>query len=263
MSKLSGAYYEIDHMNMVATRDQWVNKIHPLVKLVVTVFYIAVVVSLSKYNLSGILLMGAYPIVMFMLGEVSFKDSIRRLRIILPLVCVVGIFNPFFDRQVVFNVGSISVTSGVISMVTLMIKGILTVLASYLLIATTTIEKICYALRQLHIPAVLVTQILLTYRYISVLLKEANTIMQAYLLRAPNQKGVQFKVWGPLVGQLLLRSIDRANAVYESMMLRGYRGEFHYSNMEHCSGKDYLFLVTWIVVLLAIKYLPIFMYFNS
>ncbi|GAA6410214.1 ABC transporter ATP-binding protein [Blautia hominis] len=110
-------------------------------------------------------------------------------------------------------------------MITLMMKGVFTVLASYLLIATTSIEKLCYVFRLLHIPKILVTQILLTYRYITVLLGEVNRITQAYSLRAPKQKGVHFKVWGSLSGQLLLRSMDRATMVYESMTLRGYNGE--------------------------------------
>ncbi|MDY4970728.1 MAG: energy-coupling factor transporter transmembrane component T, partial [Lachnospiraceae bacterium] len=68
-------------------------------------------------------------------------------------------------------------------MFTLILKGIFTVLAAYLLIATTTIEKICYALHLLHVPGILITQFLLTYRYVTVLLKEVNRITQAYSLR--------------------------------------------------------------------------------
>ncbi|MDD7740871.1 MAG: cobalt ECF transporter T component CbiQ [Fusicatenibacter sp.] len=248
MSKLGSALYEIHHMDTIAERDQWVNHIHPLVKLVLTVAYIAACVSFSKYDLTGILRMGIYLIVVFILGDISFRDSLRRLRIVLPLVCFVGLFNPFFDREPYLQIGSLVITTGVISMVTLMIKGIYSVLAAYLLIATTSIEKICYALRLIHVPAILVTQILLTYRYVSVLLEEANRIMQAYALRAPNQKGVHFKVWGTLAGQLLLRSMDRANEVYESMTLRGYRGEFYYAAKEPCKGKDYLYLFVWLAV---------------
>ena len=128
------------------------------------------------------------------------------------------------------------------------------VIGTFLFIAATTIEKVCYALRILHVPPIMVTQILLTYRYISVLLKEANTIMQAYLLRAPDQKGVQFKVWGPLAGQLLLRSIDRADMVYQSMMLRGYHGEFYYSDMKKCTGKDCGYLAAWLIIFLLLEY---------
>lgn len=258
MSKMNGALYEIHYMDMLANKDKWINRIHPLVKLFVTFMYIGIIVSIHKYNLVGILIMGVYPIVIFTLGEISFFESLRKIRMILPFVCIVGIFNPFFDKVPLFSIGNITITMGVISMLTLLLKGVYCVLASYLLIATTTIEKICYALRLLYVPEILVTQILLTYRYISVLLKEANRMILAYSLRAPRQKGVHFKVWGSLVGQLLLRSIDCASLVYESMMLRGYKGVFYYSDEKSCKRKDYAYLIVWITVFVLLKFLPIF-----
>lgn len=198
--------------------------------------------------------MGIYLIVVFVLGEISFTDCLKRLRIVLPLVCFIGILNPFFDRQPFVQIGQFTVTTGMVSMLTLIVKGFYSVMAAYLLIATTTIEKICYALRLLHVPVIIVTQVLLTYRYISVLLGEANRIMQAYSLRAPNQKGVHFKVWGSLTGQLLLRSIDRANEVYESMTLRGYRGDFYYAVKEPCKRADYVCLIVWLSIFAIIKF---------
>ena len=187
MSKIRNAIYEIHHMDTMASKDQWVNRIHPLVKFVLTIVYIATVVSYDKYDIIGLAGMVVYPLAMFILAELSFKDSLKRLRVVLPLVCVIGIFNPFFDRIPV-EIGGLTIHAGVISMITLMIKGVFTVLASYLLIATTSIEKLCYAFRLIHISKILVTQILLTYRYITVLLEEVNRITQAYALRAPNQK---------------------------------------------------------------------------
>ena len=108
------------------------------------------------------------------------------------------------------------------ALLVLVVKGVLCFLAVYLLIATTGMERVCAALRQLHVPQVLVTTILLTYRYIVLLLQEGNRISTAYALRAPGEKGIHFRAWGSLLGQLLLRSVDRAQLVYESMMLRGY-----------------------------------------
>lgn len=257
MSKLNQALHEIQSLDSMAKEDQWVNRIHPLVKLVLTVVYIATVVSFEKYNLTGLIGMLVYPLVIFILGDISLKEALWRMRVVLPLVCVVGILNPFFDHKVVAVVGEVAVWGGVLSMLTLMLKGILTVLASYLLIATTTIEKICYAMRLIHLPKGFVTQILLIYRYITVLLKEADRIMQAYSLRAPNQKGVHFKAWGSLVGQLLLRSMDRAEEVYESMCLRGYRGAFFCGEGIRCKAKDYAYLVIWLVLILVLRFTPI------
>lgn len=253
MSKLEHALYEIHHMDTIAERDQWVNHIHPLVKLVVTICFITITISFSKYDLTKLLRMGVYPIALFILGELSFRDALRRLRIVLPLVCLVGFFNPLFDREPVWELGGLTVIAGILSMLTLMLKGIYSVLASYLLIASTSIDKICYALRLLHVPSIIVTQLLLTYRYVSLLLDEANHVMQAYALRAPNQKGVHIRVWGSLAGQLLLKSMDRAEEVYESMTLRGYHGEFYYATGQCCQGKDYAYLLIWCTVCFALR----------
>lgn len=257
MSKINEAIYEIRQMDQLAARDQWMNTLHPLVKLCLTVMYIFIVVSFSKYDLIGLLAMGIYLMMGFTLAELSFGECLKRLRIILPLVCVVGLANPFFDRVPV-ELGRITINAGVISMLTLMVKGCFAVLASYLLIATTSIEKICYALRLIHVPTIMVTQILLTYRYISLLLEEVNRITQAYSLRAPHQKGVHFKVWGSLTGQLLLRSIDRANSVYESMTLRGYQGEFRYvGDKSSFRAVDILYFLVWLVLFIVMRMFPI------
>lgn len=257
MSKLNKAIYEIRCMDDLANQNKWVNLIHPLVKLIVTLIYIVTVVSFYKYNLTGLIGMTIYPIVLFLTGDISFKDSIRRLRIVLPVVCFVGLFNPFLDRESLVPLYGVSLSGGMISMMTLMLKGILTVLASYLLIVTTTIEKICYAMRMMKIPKIFVTQVLFIYRYVTVLLNEANRITQAYSLRAPGQKGLHFKVWGSLMGQLLLRSMDRAEEIYEGMCLRGYNGEFYHAYNIKCKAKDYRYLTIWLGVFGILRWAPV------
>ncbi len=257
MSKINHAIHEIHQIDRLASRDQWVNNLHPLVKLFLTIVYILVVVSFSKYDVIGLAAMAIYLIVGFTLSELSFRECLWRLRVVLPLVCMVGLANPFFDRIPV-QIGYLRINTGVISMLTLMMKGVFAVMASYLLIATTTIEKLCYAMRLIHVPSILVTQIMLTYRYITLLLDEVNRITQAYALRAPKQKGVQFKVWGSLTGQLLLRSIDRANDVYESMTLRGYQGDFRYIG-ERCAlrWQDVLYALVWLALFVLCRNVPI------
>ena len=257
MSKIRNAIYEIHHMDAIAEKDQWVNMLHPLVKFALTVAYISIVVSFNKYDIIGLAGMAVYPIALFILADLSFKDSLKRLRIVLPLVCFIGIFNPFFDKVPV-EIFGIRMTAGVLSMLTLMMKGIFTVLASYLLIATTTIEKLCYAFRLIHIPKIMVTQVMLTYRYVTVLLEEVNRITQAYSLRAPKQKGVHYKVWGSLTGQLLLRSMDRAGIVYESMVLRGYNGSFDYVGEKIIwKWQDVFYLVFWLGLFILFRNVPV------
>lgn len=257
MSKISDAIYEIHSMDALAARDQWVNRIHPLVKFIITVGYIAAVVSFQKYDVIGLAGMVIYPIAAFILSEISLKDSIKRLRVVLPIICFVGILNPFFDKNTVL-VGGTEISTGILSMITLILKGTFSVLASYLLIATTSVDKLCYAFRMLHIPGAVVTQFMLTYRYITVLLEEVNRMTQAYALRAPGQKGIHFKVWGSLTGLLLLRSMDRANNVYESMLLRGYRGDYQYMRERIAvRPQDMMYLLFWMGVLVLFRLYPV------
>ncbi len=257
MNKIGGAIREIHHMDALAARDQWMNRIHPLVKFVVTISYIAAVVSFQKYDAAGLAGMVVYPIAGFMLSELSFSDSIKRLRLVLPLICFLGVLNPFFDKNYILVAG-MQMSAGILSMITLIMKGLFSVLASYILIATTSIDKLCYAFRLLRLPKPMVTQFMLTYRYVTVLLEEVNRITQAYALRAPKQKGIHFRVCGSLTGQLLLRSMVRASNVYESMLLRGYNEDYQYMKSRiSVRPQDIGFLLFWIVLIVLFRIYPV------
>ena len=252
MNELREAISEFGRLESLSKRDQWVNHIHPLVSLGLTVFYIGVVVSFGKYDLFRLIGMAIYPLALFILADLRLRECLHRLRVVLPLVMVIGLFNPLLDKTPV-SIGSTILRGGWISMATLMLKGIFSVLASYILVATTSIENLCRSLRKIHVPQIMVTQLLLTYRYISVLMNEVSRITQAYSLRAPRQKGVHFKVWGSLVGQLLLRSMDRAQTVYESMLLRGFDGDFKTGAVSRIRLSDLLYALFWIAVFLLFR----------
>lgn len=296
MNKINKALSELDTLSQKSTEDNWLNRIHPLVKFVLTIEYISLVVSINKYDFYTLLSFAVLPLFIFTSGILSFKEAVYRLRIVIPVILVLGLFNPLFDHSVyktiqiknlffaaspvaetvssiaaaspitastssiaattpvatstaaTISVSSttataaaatsvsaksaissspyltIIITGGMVSFVTLVLKGFFTVTASYILVASTSIEKLCHALALIHFPSILITQILLIYRYITVLLIEVKKITQAYSLRAPGQRGINIKAWGPLVGNLLLRTMDRSQNVYESMCLRGFNG---------------------------------------
>lgn len=238
MDQLSQAQSELREMDALAGMDSPVHRLHPLCKLLVTVGYIVTVVSFSKYDFSGLVVMVLYPVLLFQAAGIPVRLCFYKLRIVLPLVCAVGLANPFLDRIPLLRLGGLTITGGMVSMVTLMLKGCFSLMASFLLIATTSIDSLCAALRKLHVPEMLVTLLLLTYRYIGVMLEQVAVMTQAYKLRAPGQKGIHISAWGSFLGQLLLRSMDRAEELYSSMRLRGFRGDFFYADVPACTGAD-------------------------
>lgn len=263
MNKIDHAISEINQLHYLSNRDQWMNHIHPLVKFVITLLYIILVVSFDPYQLSGLLGMLIYPLILFELTDLKLKHAFIRMRLPLFFVIFIGIFNPIFNRTTFLSLNGFTFSYGFLSMISLTIKGIFTLLATYLLIATTTIEQICYSLSLLHIPKTIITVFLLIIRYISVLLEEVSHIIDAYSLRAPMQKGIHFKYWGSLVGQLLLRSIDRANEVYQSMCLRGFDCTFSFTDCNRVSKKDVIYLLIWIMILFIFRIFPVFTFVGS
>lgn len=257
MDKLSQAQSELREMDALAAEDSPIHRLHPLCKLLVTVAYIATVVSFPKYDFTGLVVMVLYPVFLFQAALIPVGTCFYKLRVVLPLVCAVGLVNPFLDKMPLLQFGNLTVTGGMVSMVTLMLKGVFSLMASFLLIATTPIDSLCAALRRLHVPSLLTTLLLLTYRYIGVMLEEVAIMMEGYKLRAPGQKGIHISAWGSFLGQLLLRSMDRAQELFDSMQLRGFRGEFFYANVPPCKFGGILYTMACVGMFLLARLIPI------
>lgn len=253
MDKLSQAQAELREMDALAAADTPVHRLHPLCKLLVTVMYIGVVVSFPKYDFSGLVIMMLFPVLLFQAAGIPVRLCFYRLRIVLPLVCAVGLVNPFLDHAPLMQLGNLVITGGMVSMVTLMMKGIFSLMASFLLIATTPIDTLCAALRKIHVPGILVTLLLLTYRYIGVMLEQVSVMTEAYKLRAPGQKGIHISAWGSFLGQLLLRSMDRAEELYDSMQLRGFQREFYYADVPKCRVSGVIYTVLCAALFLSAR----------
>ena len=254
MNKMEKALGELGHMDELAVQDSPVHAMNAGAKLLCTVIYILTVMSFDKYDLSGLIPMLLWPVLMFQMSGLSVSTCFYKLRIVLPLVMAVGLFNPIFDREIMLQIGGIGISGGVISMITLMLKGVLCLMASFLLVATTPFDNICAALRRVHFPAMLVTLLLLTYRYVGVMTEELAVMTDAYHLRAPGQKGIHVSAWGSFLGQLLLRSMDRAQELYSSMLLRGYHQHFHYAPVKPFRSRDAVYLILSLLFFTVVKF---------
>ena len=100
----------------------------------------------------------------------------------------------------------------------------------------------------------MVSLLQLTYRYVGVMTEELAIMTDAYHLRAPGQKGIQFQAWGSFLGQLLLRTMDRAQELYASMLLRGYHDHFHYAPSKPFRAKDAVYLIVSCSLFIALRY---------
>ena len=256
MSKFGEAIKDFKSIDELSRGEGPLGKINPLVKLILTLLFIVLTVSHNKYDLAGTIVMAVFPAMVFILGGISFRQALKRLKVVLPIVCLIGVLEPFFDTASLALTENLVIRGGIISGLTLMVKGVLAVLGGYLLVATTPIEGTCSALRKIHIPNIIVTVILLIYRYMGILLSEGKRVVDAYSLRAPGQKGIAFSAWGPLVGQMLIRSIDRAENLYQSMQLRGFNGQVPYGDSVGIKKSDIIYFAVGVACLILLRWIP-------
>ena len=110
-------------------------------------------------------------------------------------------------------------------------------------------------MRRLGLPSFLATQLLMVFRYIRVLIEEALSMKRARDARSFGKKGLSLKLWGVLIGQLFLRSVDRAERVHRAMLARGFTGSFvlNYSGNTVWTWSSTVFLVVWVLVFLFLR----------
>ncbi|HEX2944915.1 MAG TPA: cobalt ECF transporter T component CbiQ [Clostridia bacterium] len=244
MTKITNSLNNIWLLDDLAKKGTSIHKMHPLVKLVTTLVYLAAVISFGRYDIGRLLPYVFYPVVIIALAELPVVPVLKRVLLVEPFIIGIGILNPLFDNHTVM-LGGVAISHGWVTFLSIFIKCGLTVVVSILLVATTGMDKLAAALRMLKLPKLFVLQLLLTYRYISVLIEEVFRMQRAYSLRAPGQKGIHISIWGSFAGQLILRTYERAQRVYQSMSLRGFTGEYNTGKIARIGLKDFAYIAGW------------------
>ncbi len=222
--------------------DSVVHRLDPRAKVLATLMFILAVVSFDKYTVSPLLPFLAFPVMIAVLGFVPFGLIVRRFALALPFILLIGIFKPLLDRAVMVEVGGLGVSGGWVSFTSIFFRGLLCVTAGIVLIATTSMPRIAEALGGLRFPRVLVVQLLLLYRYLFVLMDEAARMRRARALRAGKAKTSIRDATGMLT-TLLLRTVDRSEAIWRAMLVRGFEGELRSPRRLHWHLSDTVFLV--------------------
>lgn len=244
MTNIFKAIDNIRCFDDLARQDSFIHRLHPLTKLISTTCYTLVLVSHDKYATLALLPFLFFPVLVAAAGRVPLSAILKRLLYLEPMIICLGLLNPLFDRGTTVIMGH-AISSGWLIFASIVIKGSLAVSSALLLMATTRMEGIALSLRMLRVPRIMVLQLMLTYRYLSTLLEEGARIMQAYSFRSLSTTGVAFKAWGSLLGQILLRAIDRAQRIYDAMCLRGFNGEYVPGKGHHAGIADPVYLLVW------------------
>jgi cobalt/nickel transport system permease protein len=244
---------EIGWLDRLASRDTPLHRIDPRAKLLATLAFIVTVLSYGKYQITPLLPLAAYPLVLMAVGDVPARFVIRKLLIVSPFAVFVGMFNPLFDRHTIMTIGPVHVAGGWVSCASILMRFALTVGATLAMIAGTGIHNVCRGLERLGVPSVFTVQVLMLYRYLFVLVEDGTRMVRARAMRSVGRRGLGPRVYGAMLGSLLLRTLDRAQRVHAAMCCRGFDGHVRTLESLHLRIGDVLFVAGWVTFFVLLR----------
>ena len=234
--------YELYALEQLASGSTCIHRLNPLFKLLAAAVFIVTVVSFNRYTLRNLTPYIFYPALLMALSHTPHTMLFKRFLVALPFCLFAGISSIIFDRDTAFVISGLSVSLGVISFFTVLLKTYLCVMAVLILVSVTRFSALTNEMRRLGLPKIFIIMFELTYRYTGVLLSEAYSMNIAYSLRSLSGKGIEMRDMGSFSGQLLIRSFDRAERIYNAMKCRGYALQNIPQKKETPVLQDFIFL---------------------
>ena len=253
MAHIESAFIDLSAFDTLAAGDSIVHRLDPRVKVLIAMLFVVCVVSFDKYVIGAMLPFVLILTLVMGLGAVPRSFILKKLILVSPLAVLLGMFNPFFDQQIHLYLGPVAVSGGWLSFVSILLRFGLTVSAMLILIATTGFNAVCMALEKMGMPKIFAVQLLLLYRYIFVLMAEAQRLQRARALRSFGLRGTDMRTFGHLIGGLLLRTLDRGQRIHQAMLCRGFDGTIRIRQTPRLTGYDALLCALACLLLIGMR----------
>ncbi|MDD2556132.1 MAG: cobalt ECF transporter T component CbiQ [Syntrophaceticus sp.] len=240
------------------------HRFDPRVKIVSCLILLVMVVTLkSPVGLAAALFAIC---LLIMVSHLPVGRILKRVGIIIPFVIAIGLFLPVIQPGTPLysfdlNLFTLNVTyEGLQGSILFFLRIICAALLIILVTFTTPFHVLLRSLSDLRIPQIFTHLIQFTLRYFFVLYDEILRMRRA---RRSRNFELGKTIWsrrtlstiGGLIGVLFIRSYERGERVYYSMMSRGFRGEMQILNDLQVETRDIIWGV--VIVLLGVTILLI------
>lgn len=216
-------YPEIDRY---ASIDSPIHDFDPRAKIITFMVMIFSFVFLDNIT-KALVGLGIAGLIYF-IAKLPKEFVMHRLKVVFLFLFPLLIIMPLtVDGQAIVQYHSIKVTlEGFQYSSLVIIRALSAVTLVLIMLGTTRFDITIKALYMLRVPGMLIQMLMFTYRYIFVIMDEFQRMWEAM-----GSKGFKLKaniyglsLLGNIIGMLIIKSYDRAQRVYQSMISKGYTG---------------------------------------
>lgn len=224
--------------------------------IVVWSLYTLLLISIDKFDVRRVVLFTAFPLFSAVAARVSLRKLLLRVLALSPFIIIMAAANPFLDREIHLTLlERFPVSGGMLSAAVIFFKAMLSLTAMLVLDHCISVSGLCDALQRMHVPAAFTTQLMLMHRYIHLIISEAATLMKARDMRSTSKTGRGPLATANLIGTLLVRSTERSERVYRSMLARGFDGTVPLQHHQRLRSADALFFITVSTTLAVLRFI--------
>ena len=178
-------------------------------------------------------------------SHLPMKYLFTRMLIVVPFILVVAVFVPFMHGAGPrYDLGLFTVARGSLLVLwNVTAKALISVSCLILLSSTTPFADLMHGFERLHVPRFFTTVAAFMYRYLFIIVDEAERMKRARDSRNFRGRWLwHVRVFGYMIASLFLRSQERAERVYQAMAARGFDGTFPRWEETKMHAVDYAFV---------------------
>lgn len=233
----------------IADKSGLMQSLDPRVKLLSTIFLI--IITNFGNSLSYIAVMLVYSLILAALSKIPMKSYIARISVVsivfTGIVLIPSLFNVVRSgKPLIYITGSLYITrDGALSALIFIMRSFVSLSFIYVLILSTKWVEILKALRYFKFPKIFSATLDISLRYITLFLDVASNMFLARKSRSVGKsKGKsERKFVASSMGNLLIKSEQLSDDVYNAMISRGYKGEYKTINDFKISRNDIIWII--------------------
>ena len=243
-------------LDQYSTLESPVHRLDARAKIIAFLALIVISVSTPPEAWRAFLGYGAFLAVMAAASCLPVRHILRRAWIIAPFIAMAAIFIPFMKDGVVRPGAAWAGASrpGLMMFWNVAVKSGVAVFSAILLSSTTPFPSLMRGFERLRAPRLMVMLASFAYRYIFVLVDEAERMERARDSRCYGGRWLwQAKVIGQMIGTLFLRSYERSERVYVAMVSRGFDGRIVAPVDARMAARDWAFVAMSVGFFVALR----------
>ena len=205
--------------------DSAVHRAPAEVKIVCLLIFVLAVVATPREMFWPYAVFALIVVAVWQLARIPLRWILPRMLIEAPFLGL-ALLLPFAEGGERVEVAGVQLSvTGLYAAWGIVVKGTLGVAAALTLAATTAAAELPAALSRLGVPAMVTSVLVLMIRYIDLLAAEASRMRMARISRGDSPRALhQARAIATGIGALFLRSYERGERVYHSMLSRGFDG---------------------------------------